>query len=161
MTVKLLSPTDIWTPAKNGSAWMRASDSRHAPELALAVAADGGDARVDDGLVVGETGDAAAGLLEQGPGRPPGVLGGPVHPDAARAGVEPLRGHEDGDERADRPEVEHPEAERRDGVQDRLPAAGPVRVVGPEAGFGEGRVRRVDGEGLGRDRLDAAGRGRP
>src|SRR4030042_1754184 len=28
MTVKLLSPTDMWTPAKNGSPWMRPRDSK-------------------------------------------------------------------------------------------------------------------------------------
>ena len=52
MTVKLLSPTDIWTPAKSRIGVDEGQGLQDPLELALAVAPDRGDAGIDDGPFV-------------------------------------------------------------------------------------------------------------
>ena len=78
MTVKLLSPTDMWTPAKKGCGVDEGEGIEDPVALALAIAPTGAIPGSMTAVVVAEPGDRSAGLLEQGPGRLPGLLGGPV-----------------------------------------------------------------------------------
>ena len=65
--------------------------------MALAVAPDRGDARIDDAVwSLAEPGDALAGLFDQRPGRLPGLLGRPVGQPAPP--LESLRKQQDGHE---------------------------------------------------------------
>ena len=68
----------------------------------------------------------------------------------------PLGNEQDGTEGLDAVKIEHVQPQGAYGIEDRPLAAGTVRVVGLQSGPCNARIGRVDGERLGRHRLDLA-----
>ena len=68
--MKLLRPTEAWQPAKAGSAWINSIARDQPVEIALRIAADRGNAGIDDAVVVARAGAAVEEGLDQLAGPP-------------------------------------------------------------------------------------------
>ena len=69
MTVKLLSPTEAWTPAKSASAVNQFQTTDEPGQIAFGVGPQGGNARIDYDVVVGQFSAGLSGFGDEELGR--------------------------------------------------------------------------------------------